>query len=445
MSDERRGRRRSYRPGEWYAVFGDRATVLLPPTQRSRVAQLWPLLDDGAGFDEVLDALIATGLRGLPGFVLVSESDDETRIVLRGAARAVLSGAEGDVELAGSAATTWVERSVHGVTRLVVEVGPDGAPDDAGDNVDEDAAELPLCTDGGVARVRRVDQPPYRPTAAAPVPAPAPEPAPVAVPVPASDAQPDTEPDAQPEPELRPEPERGPERAAAWSPAPVPLSADDADAPTEAIQVSARGWEADDDADRVTDRFAERDQGDERPGRPAGLLQRGGRGRGPGGTGGPGSPGATDPDGRGAAAGDGAQPAPGGLRDPPRGPSRRRPRPGDGRRHGPGVHQRHGAAPAGRGRPGPARRARGAAAARSGARPRRRRDDPGFGRLTFGHEFRPKHHSPITVECLACAAPDIGCPLHEVRDLPHAGTRRAPADVLHHFRRGSTALPGGQV
>ena len=158
VSDERRRSRRSYRPGEWYAVFGDRATVLLPPTQRSRVAQLWPLLDDGAGFDEVLDALIATGLRGLPGFVLVSESDDETRIVLRGAARAVLSGAEGDVELEGSAATTWVERSVHGVTRLVVEVGPGDALARGGD---DGAAAEPLA----VHRRRRGPGPPRRPAA----------------------------------------------------------------------------------------------------------------------------------------------------------------------------------------------------------------------------------------------------------------------------------------
>ncbi len=240
MSDERRRTRRSYRPGEWYAVFGDRATVLLPPTQRSRAAQLWPLLDDGAGFDEVLDALIATGLRGLPGFVLVSESDDQTRIVLRGAARAVLAGADGDVELEGSAATTWVERSVRGVTRLVVEVGPGDAHEEADD--DGAAAEPLLCTDGGVARVRRVDQPPYQPPEAAPAP-------------------------VEVEPATAPEPVPDPERAAAWSPAPVPPPAYD-DAPTEAIRPSDfddDGGTDEADADRVTDRFPEHDRGDDRP------------------------------------------------------------------------------------------------------------------------------------------------------------------------------------
>jgi hypothetical protein len=212
VPDERRRTRRSYRPGEWFGVFGDAATILLPPTQRARVAQLWQLLDDGAGFDEALDALIATGLRGLPGFVLVSETDGETRIVLRGAARAVLTGVDGDVELEGSAATTWVERSVPGVTRLLVQVGLDDGLDEGPD----DESEEPLSTDGGVARVRRVDQPPYRSQVAE---------------------------------------------------APVPPPAYD-DAPTEAISRSSLGGDADDeadDADRVTDRFPEHDRDRARP------------------------------------------------------------------------------------------------------------------------------------------------------------------------------------
>ena len=88
VSDEHSRGTRSYRAGEWFGIFGEHATVLLPPSEKARVAELWELVDDGAGFDEVLDALITSGLRELPGFVLVSESDGETRVVLRGAARA---------------------------------------------------------------------------------------------------------------------------------------------------------------------------------------------------------------------------------------------------------------------------------------------------------------------------------------------------------------------
>src|SRR3546814_20512153 len=70
---------------------GEHASVLLPESEKSRVAGLWELVDAGAGFDELLDALIATGLRTLPGFVLVNTAEDPTRIVLRGAARATVT------------------------------------------------------------------------------------------------------------------------------------------------------------------------------------------------------------------------------------------------------------------------------------------------------------------------------------------------------------------
>ena len=86
----------SYRPGDWFGIFGDQATVVLPPSEKARVARLWELVDAGAGFDEVLDALISGGLRDLPGFVLVSEVDGETKVVLRGAATAVFTTADGD-------------------------------------------------------------------------------------------------------------------------------------------------------------------------------------------------------------------------------------------------------------------------------------------------------------------------------------------------------------
>ena len=59
---------RSFRPGDWFGILGARASVLLPPSEKARVAALWELIDDGAGFDEVLDAVLARGLRGLSGF-----------------------------------------------------------------------------------------------------------------------------------------------------------------------------------------------------------------------------------------------------------------------------------------------------------------------------------------------------------------------------------------
>lgn len=137
---------RSYRPGDWFGVFGDHATVLLPPTEKSRVALLWELVDDGAGFDEVLDALISGGLRELPGFVLISEFEADTKVVIRGAARATFTAGGEVVELEGSAATTWVERTLSSVTSMVIDL--DGGAGDAA-----------LTVENGLIRVGRVEVP----------------------------------------------------------------------------------------------------------------------------------------------------------------------------------------------------------------------------------------------------------------------------------------------
>ena len=149
MSHESDRLLRSYRPGDWFGVFGEHASVILPPSEKARVAALWEIVDAGAGFDETLDALIAAGLRELPGFVLVSEQDGETKIVLRGAARATFTVSGEEVAVDGSAATTWVERSLRGVTRMVVEV-------------DDQGAEPPhdLTIGAGLVRISRMDQPP---------------------------------------------------------------------------------------------------------------------------------------------------------------------------------------------------------------------------------------------------------------------------------------------
>ena len=109
-------------PRDWFGVFGPGAAVVLPPSEKARVAALWELVDDGAGFDEVLDALISDGLRDLPGFVLVSEVDGETKVVIRGAARAHFATPAEVVLVEGAGATTWVERTLRGVSRVRIEV-----------------------------------------------------------------------------------------------------------------------------------------------------------------------------------------------------------------------------------------------------------------------------------------------------------------------------------
>lgn len=158
---------RSYRRGDWFGVLGSGATVLLPPSEKARVPELWRLADEGAGFDLLLDALVAGGLSGLPGFVLVGH-DGPTRVVVRGAAKARLVLADGSTEeLDGTTAATWVERTVDRVESLTLEVAEP-----------VDATDLPI--EDGLVRVARVDQPPYAAGASVP-PQPVREPEPVAV------------------------------------------------------------------------------------------------------------------------------------------------------------------------------------------------------------------------------------------------------------------------
>lgn len=142
----------SYRGGDWFGIFGPSATVVLPPSEKDRVGRVWELVDGGAGFDETLDALISSGLRGLPGFVLVSEQDAETRVVIRGAARVHLASDDEVVHVEGDGATTWVERCVPGVTRVRIEVSEEA------EELDDQTVDGVL--DGGLVRLGSAEHPP---------------------------------------------------------------------------------------------------------------------------------------------------------------------------------------------------------------------------------------------------------------------------------------------
>jgi hypothetical protein len=141
---------RSYQPGDWFGIVGERAVVILPPTEKPRVAALWELVDGGAGFDVTLDALISGGLRDLPAFVLVSTGEGETRVVIRGPARAEFDVDGETVALEGSDATTWVERSMLEVQRMSIVLHEDAQDGDLPSYV----------VDGGLFRISRLDEAP---------------------------------------------------------------------------------------------------------------------------------------------------------------------------------------------------------------------------------------------------------------------------------------------
>ena len=157
----------SYRPGSWYAVFGPQVAVALPAQQKEYVAALWSLVDGGSGFDEVLDALLASGLSRLPGFALVSTGEGPARVLLRGAGTsATASSADGDIAIDGSAGGTWVERTIDGLTDLALTV-EEAAEVDGTERTD-------LAIPAGLVRVSRIDLPAVTPVtgshAAAPTP-----------------------------------------------------------------------------------------------------------------------------------------------------------------------------------------------------------------------------------------------------------------------------------
>ena len=132
-------------PGDWYGVLGASVIVLLPPAAKSRVAGLWETVDDGAGFDEVLDALISGGLRELPAFVLVSGAGRDVKVVIRGAGLAELTTPEGPVTVSGAEDTTWVEKNVHDVSGIRVQVA--------------EGAGAAYTIDTGLVRVASVEHP----------------------------------------------------------------------------------------------------------------------------------------------------------------------------------------------------------------------------------------------------------------------------------------------
>ena len=181
---------RGYLPGEWYVVLGAGLVLALPADRRDLAATLWPLVDAGADADEVLDALVAGGLRSLDGFALVSEHGSRTRVLLRGPVGWTPDEGADAVPVLGSAASTWHEHVVDEVAGWLLELGT-GAPDAAAGAHAGERDEADLRVGAGLvraARVRHGDVPatgdPATPATAAvplgdapePEPAPAPEP-----------------------------------------------------------------------------------------------------------------------------------------------------------------------------------------------------------------------------------------------------------------------------
>ncbi|MGF9756088.1 FHA domain-containing protein [Microvirga sp. 0TCS3.31] len=199
-----------FAPGDWYAVVGDSVTVLLPVSQRGRVAALWDLADSGAAADALLDALLVGGLSSLDHFALVAHDDDATHVIVRGAPTATVSSSGGEEILSASPGATWAEQVRTGVTSVRVTLTGDGS------------ADHPLTP--GLARVSVVEL--GTPSATGErVPEAVPEVDPEPAPEPAPDATPEATPEAQSEPVAEPAPKATPEATPEPEAVPVPPAA----------------------------------------------------------------------------------------------------------------------------------------------------------------------------------------------------------------------------
>ncbi len=124
MSAERR-----FATGDWYAVVGDHVSVMLPATERARVAALWELADSGASADAMLDALVAGGLSQLSSFAFVGWSEDVVRVIVRGVATATVTSDSGEQVISAAPGSTWNEQVLSGVTAGRVSLDGDADAD----------------------------------------------------------------------------------------------------------------------------------------------------------------------------------------------------------------------------------------------------------------------------------------------------------------------------
>jgi len=107
--------------GGWLAfVSGPR---LLLVATGADVTAMWAALGNTDGFQGSLDILTSKGLAATPPFVLIeSGANGDARVVVRGGTTIQITDASGAQTLSAEGVSTWVERSLSGVTTLSFDV-----------------------------------------------------------------------------------------------------------------------------------------------------------------------------------------------------------------------------------------------------------------------------------------------------------------------------------
>jgi len=117
----------SFRVGKGIGIVYDATLAVFEPINGALAESMWSLVGNGAGIDELLEELSSTGLRALGSFAMAQFEETQTRIVVRGSARATVEGPGGIRVISANGVRTWVEEVVEGV--VAVELALLGAGD----------------------------------------------------------------------------------------------------------------------------------------------------------------------------------------------------------------------------------------------------------------------------------------------------------------------------
>lgn len=109
--------------GGWLA-FASGPLLLAVPDGALDVAAAWGAVAGASGFQSALDLLTGKGLAATPSFVLVDwvAGGGDARVLVRGDLELTITDASGEQRLSGAGVSTWVERSLPGVSALSLSV-----------------------------------------------------------------------------------------------------------------------------------------------------------------------------------------------------------------------------------------------------------------------------------------------------------------------------------
>jgi hypothetical protein len=115
----------SFRVGSGIGLVSPTTLALLEPSNNLLAEELWDLLDQSAGIDDLLEAMSSTGLRALGAFAMVQFEVATVRVVVRGTAVAELTIGAVQELVTAEGVRTWNEAVFPSATRVALRFGDD--------------------------------------------------------------------------------------------------------------------------------------------------------------------------------------------------------------------------------------------------------------------------------------------------------------------------------